>query len=76
MNNPFYEMFNQSYIQQQAMLQRQNHLNQVAEVQKSAKALKDFLDSLDKIQPAYQQMASAEYCAIIYGYFRKHGMIE
>lgn len=74
--NPFYEMFNQSYIQQQAMLQRQNHLNQVAEVQKSAKALKDFLDSLDKIQSAYQQMASAEYCAIICDYFRKHGMIE
>lgn len=76
MNNPLYEMFNQSYIQQQAMLRRQNHLNQVAEVQKSAKALKDFLDSLDKIQPEYQQMADAEYCAIILGYFKKHGMIE
>ena len=72
--NPFYEIFNRQYIQQQAMLQQQNHVNQVIEVQKSAKALKDFLDSSDKIQPAYQQMANAEYCAILCDYLRKHNM--
>lgn len=73
--NPFYEIFNRQYIQQQASLQQQNHVSQVMEVQKSAKALRDFLDSSDKIQPAYQQMASAEYCAILCDYFRKHNMI-
>ncbi len=72
---PFYEIFNRQYIQQQAMLQQQNHVNQVIEVQKSAKALKDFLDSSDKIQPEYQQMANAEYCAILCDYLRKHNII-
>ena len=73
--NPFYEIFNYQYIQQQAMLQQQNHVNQVIEVQKSAKALKDFLDSSDNIQPAYHQMALAEYCAILCNYLRKHSLI-
>lgn len=72
---PFYEIFNRQYIQQQAMLQQQNHVNQVIEVQKSAKALKDFLDSSDKIQPEYQQMANAEYCTILCDYLRKHNII-
>lgn len=73
--NPFYEIFNRQYIQQQAILQQQNHISQVMEVQKSAKALKDFLDSSDKIQPAYQQMATSEYCAILCDYLREHNMI-
>ncbi len=73
--NPIFEMFNNAYIQQQAMQQQQNHINQVIEVQKSAKALKDFLEGTDKILPEYQQMATAEYCAVLYEYMRKHNMI-
>ncbi len=42
----------------------QNHNNQIEEVQKSVKALKDFLDSKDKIQPQYQQMAIAALRAL------------
>ena len=75
MMNPLYDIFNSQYIQQQAINQQQNHINQVFEVQKSAKALKDFLDGADNIQPAYQQMANAEYCAVLYEYMRKHNMI-
>lgn len=73
--NPLCEILNRPYIQQQAILQHQNHVNQVIEVQKSAKALKDFLDSSDRIQPVYQQMATAEYCAILYDYLKKHNII-
>lgn len=72
--NPLYEIFNQQYIQRQAA-QQQNHINQVFEVQKSAKALKDFLEGADNIQPAYQQMANYEYCAVLYDYIKKHNMI-
>lgn len=75
MMNPLYDILNRQYIEQQAINQQQNHINQVFEVQKSAKALKDFLDGADNIQPAYQQMANAEYCAVLYEYMRKHNMI-
>jgi|GEM_PF-938105 len=72
--NPLYEILNRQYIQQQAA-QQQNHINQVFEVQNSAKALKDFLDGADNIQPAYRQMANAEYCAVLYEYLRRHNML-
>lgn len=74
MMNPLYDILNRQYIQQQA-IQQQNHINQVIEVQKSVKALKDFLDGADNIQPAYQQMAAVEYCAVFYEYMQKHNMI-
>lgn len=70
--NPLYNILNRDYIQQQ---QQAHHIDQVCEVQKSAKALQDFLDSVDKIEPPYQQMASVEYCRIFTDYFRKHGML-
>ena len=71
--NPYIDMFNYQYIQQQAQLQ--HHVNQVNEVQKCAKALHDFLDGIDKIEPGYQQMASSEFSTIILDYFHKHGRI-
>ena len=45
---------------------------QVKQVQDTAKALSDFLDGCDKIEPAYQQQATAEFCAVIAAYFNKH----
>ena len=42
------------------------------QVQDTAKALSDFLDGCDKIEPAYQQQATAEFCAVIAAYFNKH----
>ena len=68
--NPLYEMFNQQYIQQKA--QQQHHLQQVKQVKDTAKALKDFLDGLDKIELPYQNAASAEFCAIVWDCIRKH----
>lgn len=74
--NPLYEMFNQQYIQQQA--QQQHHMQQVKQIQDTAKALKDFLDGIDKIEPSYQSAASAEFCTIVWDYIRKHqnGMFQ
>ena len=69
MMNPVYDIFNYQYVQQQAQM---HHLDQLSEVQKSAKALKDFLDGIDKIEPAYQKMASEAFCAIIIEYARMH----
>ena len=66
--NPVFDIFNYQYVQQQA---QKHHLDQLSEVQKSAKALKDFLDGVDKIEPAYQKMASETFCAIILDYIEK-----
>lgn len=69
--NDLYKMFNQNYVQQQAT-QEQHHIQQVKQVQDTAKALKDFLDGIDKIEPPYQAAANAEFCAIIWDYMRRH----
>lgn len=68
--NSLYNMWNYNYIQQQA--QQQHHLQQVKQVQDTAKALKDFLDGLDNIELPYQNAASAEFCAIVWDYIRRH----
>lgn len=71
--NPYINMFNVQYIQQQAQLQ--HHQSQIYEVQKCAKALHDFLEGIDKIEPSYQSMASAEFSMIVLQFFQKHGVI-
>ena len=69
--NELYKMFNQNYVQQQAT-QEQHHIQQVKQVQDTAKALKDFLDGIDKIEPPYQAAANAEFCTIIWNYIQRH----
>lgn len=62
MNNAYYNnMYNMSYIQQQAQLYRQNQTMQITEC---ARKLQDFLDSADKIAPEYQPAAMAAFCAV------------
>lgn len=68
--NPLNSIWNYDYIQQQA--QMQHHYAQVKQVQDTAKALYDFLDGCDRIEPAYQEQATAEFCAVITAYFNKH----
>ena len=67
------QMFNYEHILQQA--QKNHHFEQVYQVQDSAKKLKDFLESTDKIDQSYQYMASIEFCAIVYEHIKKHGMM-
>ncbi len=66
-------IWNTQYIQQIAA--QQNHNNQIEEVKKSVKALKDFLESSVKIQPQYQQMAMEAYCAVLTEYFSQKNNI-
>jgi len=68
--NPFNQMFNNEYIQQQAA---QAHQREVENVLKSAQKLKDFLDSTDDIKPEYRQDAAIAFCSILNDFFRKHG---
>ena len=68
--NPFNNIWNYDYIQQQA--QMQHHFSQVKQVQDTAKALYDFLDGLDKIEPAYQNAANEEFCTILLVFLNKH----
>lgn len=67
--NPIYNMFNQSYIQQQA---QQKHFTQVANIQKSTHKLKDFFDSLDDIEPEYRNEASLVFSTVVFDYINKH----
>lgn len=50
----------------------QHHFSQVKQVQDTAKALYDFLNGLDKIEPAYQNAANEEFCTILLAYLNKH----
>lgn len=68
--NELYNIFNTPYINQQA--QQQHHFRQVKQVEDTAKALKDFLDGIDKIEPAYQNVASTQFCSILADYINKH----
>ena len=68
--NPFNNIWNYDYIQQQA--QTNHHNAQVKQVQDTAKALSDFLDGLDKIEPAYRNTANEEFCTILLAYLNKH----
>lgn len=67
--NPIYQMFNNSYIRQQA---EQKHLTQIENVQKSVHKLKDFLDSLEDIKPEYRSEASRAFCAILINYINTY----
>ena len=68
--NQFYNIWNHDYIQQQA--QTEHHYSQIKQVQDTVKALNDFLDGLDKIEPAYQNVANVEFCSILAAYFNRH----
>ena len=66
-------------VGQYAPLVRRQALQMMARLPSSVE-LDDLIQAgmmglLDAIR-RYQQMADAEYCAIILGYFKKHGMIE
>jgi len=67
--NSIYQMFNDSYIQEQA---KKAHEEQVENVQKSIHKLHDFLDSLDDIKPEYRQGASQAFCVLLLDFIKKH----
>ncbi len=71
--NPLYNILNYNYIQQQA--QQQYHQNQVQQVLEASHKLQDFLDSVDKVDPAYQGTLTTACCAILADHAKKHHMV-
>lgn len=70
--NPIYGIFNQSYIESQ--YRKQHDIEQVQRTMDCANKLKDFLESIDQVEPAFQNMASEQCLAILIKYIKKHGM--
>lgn len=73
MVNPVYGIFNQPFIE--AQLRQQHHNDQILKSIDCANKLKEFLDSLDKVEPTYQNIALDQCCIVIGNYMRMHGMI-
>ena len=71
--NPLYNMWHNKSIQQQA--QQQYHHHQVQQVLEAAHKLQDYLDSVDKVDPAYQGAMTAACCGVLLDYAKKHGLI-
>lgn len=63
MNTFYNNIWDWNYIQQ--LQAQQYHQNQAQQVLDCAKKLRDFLDSADKIDPAYQNAALAAFCAVL-----------
>ena len=72
--NSFYNIWNYDYISQQE--QQQHHLRQVIQVQDTIQKLKDFLDSADDVEAPYQGALSAECCAVLIEYMKKHNLMR
>lgn len=70
--NPFNQIFNDTYIHQQAT---RAHEQQIENVLNSAHKLKEFLDSTEDIKPEYRQEASIAFCSILADYLKKHGQL-
>lgn len=47
----------------------------VKQVLEAAHKLQDYLDSADKVDPAYQGALTATCCAVLADYAKKHGII-
>lgn len=69
-NNQFYNIWNYNYIQQEV---QRYHNNQVAQTFDCAQKLKDFLESIDRVEPQYQTQMIMECCAVLMDYAQKHG---
>lgn len=69
--NEIYRIFNDLYIQQQA---EQKHAKQTENILKSTHKLKDFLDSLEDIEPEYRGEASKAFCMVLFDYINSHSM--
>ena len=73
-NNQFYNMWNYNYIRQQAA--EQYCSDQMYRSFDCAYKLKDFLDSVDKVDLQFQEHMMAECCAVLLEYARRHGWLS
>lgn len=73
MVNPVYGIFNQPFIE--AQLRQQHRNDQILKSIDCANKLKELLDSIDKVEPAYQYIVLDQCCIVIGNYMKKHGVI-
>lgn len=71
--NPLYDIWNYDYIQRQA--QQQYHQQQVQQVLEVAHKLQEYLESADKVDPAYQGAMTVACCEVLLKYAKIHGII-
>lgn len=71
--NSVYNIFNQSFVEDQ--LRQQHHNDQVMKSIECANKLREFLESTDKVDPNYQNIALEQCCIVLGDYMKKHGMI-
>lgn len=65
-DNYIYGIFNQNSIQEQLKQQiQQYHNDQIWKSIECANKLDDFLKSIDKVEPEYQQFAFEQCCFVI-----------
>jgi hypothetical protein len=67
--NQLYGMWNQEYIRNLAA--RQHHNQQMTQGMECVQKLRDLLNAMDKVEPAYQQMVCAEMCAVLMEHLSK-----
>lgn len=67
--NPIYGIFDQSYIEAQL---RKHHMDQVQKSYDCAGKLRDFLESTDKVEPEYQNMALMQCINVIVNHMKTH----
>ena len=70
--NSIFQMFNDDYIQEQARQAQKAQQEQVENILKSAEKLKDFFDSVEKIEPEYMPDALTVFCMIIANRTTRH----
>ncbi len=67
--NPLYDMIiNQQYVNHgylQQLRQQQYYVEQVQEIEKAVKALKDYCEAVKSIAPEYRQIALRECIAVL-----------
>ncbi len=70
--NPIYGIFNQVYAEKQ--MREQQHYDQVMKSAECVNKFRDFLESIDKVEPENQEMTAKACCCAFWDYMKRHGM--
>lgn len=70
---PLYNIFNQTVIETQ--LRQRHHNEQIIKSMDCVNKLKEFLESIDKVESDYQNIALEQCCILIVNYMKIHGIL-
>lgn len=73
--NPIYEIIDENVVRMQLQQKQKYHNDQIMKTADCVRKLKDFLDSIDRVAPEYQQL-TFEQCCIALGqhYHERQGV--